>query len=131
MMPAVSSTATVSREHDVVLARRKRLQSMLRNAGFGVARSDIVICNVLLPFALAIAFIEHDDELERWVERLYATYPGLSSNQVTRAMCAQLQLPRAPDGACQQQGLHAIYQRACREKRCDLCELSDVRGGHS
>jgi hypothetical protein len=32
-----------------------------------------------------------------------------------------LQLQAEPRGACQQQGLHYIYQQTCREKRCKQC----------
>lgn len=83
------------------------------------ARTDIVICNVVLPFATAVALIEHDTSLAERARELYLAYPALSSNQVTRAMSKQLQVKA--HGACQQQGLHYIYQQTCREKRCGEC----------
>ena len=89
--------------------------------GLSTARSDILICNVVLPFAAAVALLEHDNNLFAQAQTLYIQYPGLSSNQVTRAMCKQLLLFEEPSGACQQQGLHYIYQQTCREKHCDLC----------
>lgn len=85
------------------------------------ARADIVICNVVLPFAGAVALLENDRQLARQAEMLYLAHPGLASNQVTRAMCRQLQLLEEPRGACQQQGLHYIYRETCREKRCGEC----------
>lgn len=100
---------------------RRALLAALHTTGLGPARSDIVLCNVVLPFALAVATIEHDSLLARRAEALYRAYPGLPSNHITRAMCSQLQLFTEPHSACQQQGLHYIYQSTCREKRCDLC----------
>jgi hypothetical protein len=90
-------------------------------SGLGTARADILICNIALPFALAVALIEDDSRLAAQAQLLYTQHPGLSSNRITRAMCQQLQLATAPRGACQQQGLHYIYQQTCQEKRCDLC----------
>src|SRR3989442_15599253 len=60
--------------------------------GLSIARTDILICNVVLPFAAAVALLEHDDILSAQAQQLYVLYPGLSSNQVTRAMCKQLLL---------------------------------------
>ncbi len=95
----------------------------LRNIfnGLGKARTDIVICNVVLPFAAAVAQSENDAPLAGQAQNLYRTYPALPSNQVTRAMCNQLMLKHEPEGACQQQGLHFIYAQTCREKRCSQC----------
>jgi Protein of unknown function (DUF2851) len=89
--------------------------------GLGTARSDILICNVVLPFAAAVAQQEHDFMLAEHAQNLYISYPGLPSNQITRTMCKQLLLKNEPKGACQQQGLHFIYTQTCREKRCPAC----------
>lgn len=85
------------------------------------ARTDILICNVVLPFAAAVALIENDGLLAERAQMLYVSYPSLSSNQVTRGMCKQLHLSAEPQSACQQQGLHYVYQQTCREKRCGQC----------
>jgi Protein of unknown function (DUF2851) len=85
------------------------------------ARADILLCNVVLPFAAAVGRLENDNLLAEQATLLYLEHPGLASNQVTRAMCRQLLLPEEPDGSCQQQGLHYIYQQTCREKRCGQC----------
>ncbi|WP_112430082.1 DUF2851 family protein [Thermogemmatispora tikiterensis] len=85
------------------------------------ARSDILICNVVLPFAYAVALIERSEPLAHQAQQLYQSYPALPSNQVTRAMSRQLLLPVEPRLACQQQGLHHIYQETCRAKRCGIC----------
>jgi uncharacterized protein DUF2851 len=89
--------------------------------GLGQARTGIIICNIVLPFAAAVAQHENDTVLAQQAQNLYTAYPGLPSNQVTRAMCKQLLLKSEPQGACQQQGLHYIYAQACREKRCSQC----------
>lgn len=95
----------------------------LRNGfrGLSTARADILICNVVLPFAAAVALLEDDTLLAEQARRLYQQYPGLPSNSITRAMCKQLQLEGEPKGACQQQGLHYIYVQTCREKLCAQC----------
>ena len=87
----------------------------------GPARADILICNVVLPFAAAVASVEQDQSLRAKARKLYITYPGLTSNQVTRSMYRQLDLEREPGNACQQQGLHYIYAQTCREKQCVAC----------
>jgi hypothetical protein len=98
----------------------------LRNIfqGLGTARTDILICNVVLPFAVAVAQQDNCPALTESARNLYSAYPGLSSNQITRAMCKQLLLKSEPKGACQQQGLHYIYAQTCREKRCHECLIA-------
>ncbi|MDQ6661399.1 MAG: DUF2851 family protein, partial [Chloroflexota bacterium] len=107
----------------LLLARFQCILQQLRIpfANVGRARADILICNVILPFACAIALIENDTHLAQQAQTVYTLYPGLSSNRITRAMCRQLKVEREPEGACQQQGLHYIYQQTCREKVCDMC----------
>ncbi len=97
-------------------------------AGLGKARADILICNIVLPFAAAVAQSENDTLLAGQAQNLYRAYPALPSNQVTRAMCKQLMLKREPQGACQQQGLHFIYAQTCREKRCSQCIIGSKIG---
>lgn len=99
----------------------QQLRSLL--PGLSVARADIAICNVMLPFAAAVAHLEHDMLLLEQARSIYQTYPKLASNSVTRAMTRQLLMPREPKNACQQQGLHFIYAQTCREKRCFDCLL--------
>jgi hypothetical protein len=101
-------------------------QSLIRSlraifSGISTARTDIVICNVILPFTAAVSLLEDDPSLYTQTRQVYLVYPGLASNQVTRSMCKQLRLDHEPDRACQQQGLHHIYAQTCREKRCEEC----------
>ncbi|GAC1424141.1 MAG: hypothetical protein NVS4B1_15630 [Ktedonobacteraceae bacterium] len=91
--------------------------------GVSLARSDILICNVVLPFAAAIALLEHNTTLGERAQQLYELHPGLSSNTITRMMCTQLLLAHEPRGSCQQQGLHYIYQQTCQAKQCAECMM--------
>jgi hypothetical protein len=97
------------------------LRSAFCRLGCSPARGDILLCNVVLPFAAAVALLEHDDALGTLALELYEAHPGLPSNRVTRMMTVQLRLGEEPRGSCRQQGLHYIYQQTCREKRCELC----------
>lgn len=85
------------------------------------ARSDILICNVILPFVAAVAELETDLRLAAWAHQIYVAYPGLVSNRVTRMMSMQLQLPEEPAQASLQQGLHYIHAQTCQAKRCSMC----------
>lgn len=96
-------------------------------ADLGHARADILICNVVLPFAGAVGLIENDALLVERAQQLFATYSQLSSNRITRAMQKQLQMAHAPRGACRQQGLHYIYQQTCKEKWCEQCIVGRER----
>ncbi|HEV2235043.1 MAG TPA: DUF2851 family protein [Ktedonobacterales bacterium] len=84
-------------------------------------RAAILVANVALPCGVAIAEREGDAALAGRLWAAYRALPGLPGNQITRAMVRQLGLGRAPAGACAQQGLHHIWARHCREKRCDGC----------
>lgn len=96
-------------------------------ADLGHARADILICNVVLPFACAVGLIENNALLTEQAQRLFENYPQLSSNRITRAMQKQLQMAQEPRGACRQQGLHYIYQQTCREKLCEQCIVGRER----
>jgi hypothetical protein len=85
------------------------------------ARAAIVAANVALPCAAAWATRHGDATLAARARALYATLPGLPSNQITRAMTRQLGMRRQPPGARAQQGLHHIWTEHCREKRCHGC----------
>jgi hypothetical protein len=97
------------------------LRVLFSEVGLSLARADILIINVVLPFASAVALLECDLVLNERALQLYKMHPGLSSNWITRMMTAQLQMPSEPRGSCSQQGLHHIYQETCREKCCDAC----------
>jgi hypothetical protein len=85
------------------------------------ARADILIVNIVLPFAAAIAALENDPHLAARAQQIFLAYPGLVSNRITRGMKTQLQLPTEPAQACLQQGLQHIYTHTCRAKACQDC----------
>jgi hypothetical protein len=64
----------------------------------------------------------------RW-QALIEAFPGLPSNQITREMALQLGLERPPAGALAQQGLHHLWERHCREKRCASCPCAVANAG--
>ena len=97
------------------------LRALFCTHGLSLARTDILLVNVVFPFALAIALLEGDAGLAERAYVLYSAHPGLPSNCVTRTMCSQLGLSASPSGSCQQQGLHYIYQQSCRMKHCAGC----------
>ena len=84
-------------------------------------RTDILITNIVLPFAAAVAALENAPTLAARAQHLYLAYPGLVSNRVTRMMSAQLHLSQELERACLQQGLHDIYTRTCQAKDCQNC----------
>lgn len=87
----------------------------------GQARTDILVTNIVLPFAATVAASENAVSLATRAQHIYLAYPGLISNRVTRMMSAQLQLAEEPERACLQQGLHDIYTRTCQAKNCQDC----------
>lgn len=107
----------------------KAAASALRAALYplGRARADILIVNIVLPFACAVAALEHDLLLATRAQQLYLAYPGLVSNRITRMMSTQLQLAKEPGQACLQQGLHYVYSQTCQAKRCQDCLCGDRR----
>lgn len=106
-----------------VLSALPALRAVFCETGLSVARTDILICNIVLPFAAAVALLEGDTRLNKQAQAFYSMHPGLPSNSVTRMMSAQLQLPAEPSGSCRQQGLHYVYRETCQEKRCELCMM--------
>lgn len=103
------------------MAILQTLRAIFGVAGLSLARTDILVCNVVLPFAAAVALLERDSLLAEQAQELYLHHPGLPSNRVTRMMCTQLHLCKEPHQSCQQQGLQYIYQQTCQEKSCELC----------
>ena len=111
----------VDGDEDAINRSLHALRTYFCSAGLSLARADILLCNVVLPFAAAIALLEHNAVLGERAQQLYETHPGLSSNAITRMMSTQLLLTDEPRGSCQQQGLHYIYQQTCQAKHCAEC----------
>jgi hypothetical protein len=88
------------------IVRRLVAALALGGAALSRGRAAILLANVVLPCGVAMAERAGDGVLAAWLWAAYRALPGLPGNQITRAMLRQLGLPRAPAGACAQQGLH-------------------------
>ncbi len=84
-------------------------------------RAAILVWNVVLPFAYTWAQQREDAILAERARTLALGFPGLPSNQITRAMQAQLLLPAHPKTALAQQGLQHIHKHWCKDKTCIAC----------
>jgi hypothetical protein len=84
-------------------------------------RASILVWNVALPFAYGWALLHEDDALAKRAYILALSFPGLPSNQITRAQQQQLLLAKHPRMALAQQGLQHIQKHWCREKICAAC----------
>ncbi|HET8907626.1 MAG TPA: DUF2851 family protein [Ktedonobacterales bacterium] len=120
---AIESALRAGYSRDAVLALVAALRVPDRGA-VSPGRAAIVAVNVALPYAAAIATLQNDAPLAHRVREVYLAWPGLPSNQIVREMASTLGLARLPRGAMAQQGLHHLWQHACREKRCQRCPLS-------
>lgn len=94
-------------------------------------RAAIVAVNVVLPFAAALATMREETALASRARAVYQAWPGLPSNQIVREMARTLGLACLPRGAVAHQGLHHLWQHACREKQCERCPCARVSGGES
>jgi hypothetical protein len=108
---------------DITSTILTHLRQAFTEFGLSLARTDIIIVNVVLPFAAAIALLDRNTLLAQRTSDLYIFHPDLPSNSITRTMTRQLKLSKEPQGSCRQQGLHYIYQQTCREKRCNICMM--------
>ncbi|HEX8728820.1 MAG TPA: DUF2851 family protein [Ktedonobacterales bacterium] len=104
------------------------LVEMLRVHGGEVSagRARIAVANVALPFAAAHANTRDDATLAARASAVYLALPGLPSNTITRLMSRQIGLARLPAGAAAQLGLHDLWGRWCREKRCAECPCACI-----
>ena len=78
----------------------------------GPGRAGDVVVNVVLPFVHALAYEAMDWELVRLSLEVYATYPRLEANEVTREMgrlLGRTRVSRIVTGARRQQGLVHLY----------------------
>jgi hypothetical protein len=82
----------------------------------GRGRAQVVVINVLLPFAAAAGVQEAAELFER--------LPGEPTNRVVRYMAAQLGGPDSRvrfRGACLQQGLLQLFKLTCASRVCERC----------
>jgi hypothetical protein len=92
----------------------------------GRDRARDIAVNVLLPFCLAWAEDRDDRWLRKRARELYANYPGLQENWITRHMEGQIfgAVPVLRRRACYQQGLIRLHRAFCAEHRCRACPLA-------
>jgi hypothetical protein len=96
----------------------------------GESRAADMVVNILLPALLAYADTQGKGALHEKVEAVYAVYPKLSENKVTRAMIEEVFGPRkrnAIKGARRQQGLIHLYRLYCEARHCHECPVSGLR----
>jgi hypothetical protein len=80
--------------------------------------------NVILPFVFSWGEMTVDPEMKEKTIKLYAYYPKLAENEITRHMARQLCLEDSfALTACRQQGLIYIFRNYCREGRCAECPI--------
>ncbi len=114
---AILRALTISGERYQTSDRQSAAPAESLSAG----RAAILVWNVVLPFAYAWALHHADEALAERARSLALEFPGLPSNQITRAMQQQLLLPKHPRLALAQQGLQHVHKHWCREKRCAAC----------
>jgi hypothetical protein len=98
----------------------------------GKSRAADMVVNIVLPLALAYANVYGTPDLRDKAEAVYAIYPKLSENKITRAMTDEVFGPRkrgALKTARHQQGLIHLYRTYCEARRCHECPVSGVRSG--
>jgi len=96
-------------------SRRPRLWPLVRASPWiGRGRAQVIVVNVLLPFAAAAGVAE--------AAALFQRLPGEPPNRVVRYMAAQLGAPAVCfTGACQQQGLVHLFKLTCATRLCERC----------
>lgn len=97
----------------------------------GEARANDIVVNILLPVLIAHAERGYLPGLREKTLAVYAAYPKLAENNITRAMSEEAFGPRskgAITGARKQQGLMHLYRLYCQSRRCYECPLSGIRG---
>jgi hypothetical protein len=104
---------------DFVLPARRAVPALL-----GEDRADIIVVNVLLPFAAAWGQIASVLGLGEKAREIYRRYPALAENTLEKHMRRQLGTSRCPvSSARKQQGLLHIYKTLCSQGKCGECPL--------
>jgi hypothetical protein len=93
----------------------------------GESRANDMLVNILLPLLIAHAERTAANDLRDRALAVYAAYPKLAENTITRAMADEAFGPRKPGAvksARHQQGLIHLYRLYCQSRRCYECPLS-------
>ncbi len=100
----------------------------------GHSRASDMVVNILIPVLLAYADTHGKPHLREEACVVYALYPRLPENKITRAMSDEAFGPRkrsAIKTARQQQGLIHLYRLYCEARRCYECPVSGLSVGGS
>lgn len=95
----------------------------------GSSRAADMVVNILLPILIASADRSENAVLREKALEVYAHYPKLAENKITRAMAEEAFGPerkKAITGARRQQGLIYLYRLYCEARRCYECPLSGL-----
>jgi hypothetical protein len=93
----------------------------------GSSRAADMLVNILLPLSLAYADTHGKPHLRTKAQALYAAFPRLAENKITKAMADEAFGPRkrsAAKTARHQQGLLHLYRLYCEARRCYECPIS-------
>ena len=116
----VSAEGLLGRKYGLRLTRPAVVPALL-----GRSRADVIVVNVLLPFAVAWGRANSRPELAEKASEMYRRYPVLAENTLERHMRNQLGISRClVNSARRQQGLIHIYQTLCSQGKCGECPLS-------
>jgi hypothetical protein len=114
--PAGPAEHVLAAVRQATLARRPRLWPLARASPWiGRGRAQVIVVNVLLPFASAAGLAE--------AAALFERLPGEPTNRIVRYMAGQLGGPEQVRfrGACQQQGLLQLFKLTCASRVCERC----------
>jgi hypothetical protein len=95
----------------------------------GSSRASDIVVNILLPLMLALGDFKNELKLGDRAAQVYAVYPKLDENRITKQMAEEALGPRkkAINTARRQQGLIHLYRLYCEARRCYECPLSGLR----
>ena len=95
----------------------------------GTSRAADMVVNILLPALIARGERDGKPDERESALAVYAAYPRLSENTITRAMAGEALGPdrkKAIRTARHQQGLIHLYRLYCESRRCYQCPLSGM-----
>jgi hypothetical protein len=88
----------------------------------GESRAEVIVVNVLLPFAAAWGEAASRPGLAEKAREMYRRYPALAENALEKHMRRQLGISRCPvSSARRQQGLLHFYKTLCSQGKCLKC----------
>ncbi|MBN1690032.1 MAG: DUF2851 family protein [Dehalococcoidia bacterium] len=113
------------REAATVLDRSFTVEGVDSRVLIGTGRAREIVVNAVLPFMRAYGASTNDSMLAENARSIYAAYPSLSQNELTRYMGGLL--GNQAYGACRQQGLLHIFHNWCRTRECVTCPIVTLR----